>query len=166
MRKKYNIYDMSQTYGIGYTSNTNKVFYFDKDKYELIKDYCWLENDQGYIIARNPKTNRHIRMHRLLLSPEPQQIVDHINNNRADNRNANLRIANKSNNGINRDCNNTNKLGVKGVSKCSNCEKYMARIMVGYKQIYLGIFDTIEAAKNARDEAEKEYFGGFAYDGE
>ena len=39
MRKKYNIYDMSQTYGIGYTSNTNKVFYFDKDKYELIKEY-------------------------------------------------------------------------------------------------------------------------------
>ena len=166
MRKKYNVYDMSQTYGIGYTSNTNKVFYFDKDKYELIKDYCWLENDQGYIIARNPKTNRHIRMHRLLLLPSKNQIIDHINNNKADNRCVNLRYANKSTNGINRGCNVTNKLKIKGVSKCSNCNKYMARIMVNKKEKYLGLFSTIEEAQLARKKAEKEYFGGFAYDGE
>ena len=37
---KFNRYDLSGEYGVGYTSK-NQPFYFDKEDYELIKDYCW-----------------------------------------------------------------------------------------------------------------------------
>ena len=48
----------------------------------------------------------------------------------------------------------------------NSLNKYMARIMVNKKAKYLGLFFTIEEAQLARKKAEKEYFGGFAYDGE
>lgn len=43
--KKYNIYNLTGEYGIGYTSNTNKEFYFDIEDYDKIKNYCWYEFD-------------------------------------------------------------------------------------------------------------------------
>ena len=38
--KKYNTYDLSGEYGIGYTTKGEK-FLFDLEDYEKIKDYCW-----------------------------------------------------------------------------------------------------------------------------
>ena len=136
---------MSQEYGIGYISNTNNPFYFDKEDYDLIKNYCWFENDQGYALSRETDGSN-IRLHRLILHPKDDEIIDHKNQNRLDNRKDNLRIANKQNNGINRPCNSNNKLGVKGVNLQSNGKKYTARIMVDGKDIYLGSFNTIEEA--------------------
>ena len=46
---KQNIYDLKSNieYGVGYASNTNKPFYFDKEDYNKIKDYCWYETKMG-----------------------------------------------------------------------------------------------------------------------
>lgn len=161
--KKYNAYDLSQEYGIGYISNTNNPFYFDKEDYDLIKNYCWYENDQGYALSHETDGSD-IRLHRLILHPKDDEIIDHKNQNRLDNRKDNLRIANKQKNGINRPCNANNKLGVKGVNLQSNGKKYTARIMVNGKNIHLGSFNTIEEAKKARQDKEKEIFGEFAYE--
>lgn len=46
-KKKYNTYDISGTYGVGFASNTWNKFYFDLDDYELINKYCWCENQMG-----------------------------------------------------------------------------------------------------------------------
>ena len=45
---KENEYDLSGLYGIGYTSNTNKEFKFDLEDYELVRQYYWRENQNGY----------------------------------------------------------------------------------------------------------------------
>lgn len=161
--KKFNKYDLSQEYGIGYTLNTNNPFYFDLEDYELIKDYCWLENDQGYAISHNADGSN-IRQHRLILHPNADEIIDHKNQNRLDNRRENLRIANKQTNGINRPCNSNNKLGVKGVNLQTNGKKYTARIMVNGKTLHLGSYDTVEEASRVRMNKEKELFGDFAYE--
>ena len=50
IRRKYNNYDLSGEYGIGYTSK-GEEFYFDLEDYDKIKDYCWFKNDSGYILA-------------------------------------------------------------------------------------------------------------------
>ena len=42
--KKYNTYDLTGEYGIGWTSNTNEEFYFDLEDYDKIKEYCWARN--------------------------------------------------------------------------------------------------------------------------
>ena len=41
--KKSNIYDLTGEYGVGWTSNTNREFYFDIEDFDKIKDYCWYE---------------------------------------------------------------------------------------------------------------------------
>ena len=162
-KRKYNTYDLSGTYGIGYTTNTNVPFYFDKEDYDLIKDLCWIENDQGYIISTTKGNGVEIRLHRLIMNIDDEKIIDHKNNNRADNRKNNLRIANKQTNGINRGCNKNNKLGIKGVNKITNSDKYAAKIMHDGKTIHLGSFNTIEEAQQARIKAEEEMYGEFAY---
>lgn len=157
-------YDMSREYGVGYTSNTNKPFYFDKEDFEIIKDKCWFENDQGYIVSTDREKSGHVRLHRLILGADEGEIVDHINCNKKDNRKSNLRYASRQTNGINRPCNKNNKLKVKGVSL--NKDKYDARIMVDGKNINLGRYENIFDAIDARKIAEQLYFGEFAYRGE
>lgn len=39
MFRKYNTYDLSGEYGVGYTFK-DEEFYFDLEDYDLIKDYC------------------------------------------------------------------------------------------------------------------------------
>ena len=61
-QKRYNRYDLSGEYGIGWTSNTNKEFYFDLDRYDDIKHICWLEGKakvlSGILYGRNPETGK------------------------------------------------------------------------------------------------------------
>lgn len=163
--KKYNEYDLSGDFGIGYTTNTNQPFYFDKEDFDLIKDYAWLENDQGYIVSRNKDGDTSlIRMHRLIMNPPKDVLIDHRNLKRYDNQKHNLREANKQLNGINRPHNINNSVGVKGVEPYDN-DRYLARICVDGKNIHIGIFDSLEDAKQAREDKEKELFGEFAYRG-
>lgn len=161
--KKYNEYDLdSKEYGIGYTSNTNKPFLFDKEDYEKIYSYCWWENDSGYLIA-TVHNGTNIRMHRLIMDEEnPHVKIDHINHNTLDNRKCNLRCATNAQNAMNGTLRSTNTSGVTGVSKKRN--KWHARICVDYKEINLGFFDNFEDAVAVRKEAEEKYFGEFSYD--
>ena len=73
--KKYNTYDLSGEYGIGYTSNTNKEFYFDLEDYDKIKDHCWSSN-RGYIVTKANNTT--YNLHRLIMNANDTEKVDHI----------------------------------------------------------------------------------------
>ena len=63
MRRKTNRYDLSGDVGIGWTSNTNRQFYFDLNDYELIKDYSWHEcvMPDGYCVLRARKGYSHTK---------------------------------------------------------------------------------------------------------
>lgn len=90
----------------------------------------------------------------------PRQHIDHINGRRNDNRIVNLRLATHSQNNCNREPQINNVLGVKGVKRHRN--KFVARITANGITHYLGIYDTIEEAINARREAEIKYHGTYA----
>lgn len=163
--KKYNKYDLSGEYGIGWTTNTNHVFYFDLEDYEKIKDYCWIENDQGYIIAHNIHGTQpvNVRMHRIVTNQE-FDIVDHRNTKRYDNRKMNLRTATKQTNGINRGVNANNKVGTKGTFFNSNTNKYQSKIQKG-NRVYSKSSNNIDELKSWREEKERELYGEYAYQG-
>ena len=57
-----------------------------------------------------------------------------------------------------------NTSGVTGVNWDKRYNKWEARIKKDYKQIHLGYFNDFEDAVKARKDAEKKYFGEFAYD--
>lgn len=162
VHKKYNTYDLSGEYGIGWTSNTNKKFYFDVEDYDLIKGHCWFENDQGYIVTKDRDEYFAIRMHRLVLGLQKgDPIVDHKNTKRYDNRKNNLRFSDKQTNGINRGANKNNKLGIKGVYQLKNGH-YQAKIQY-FDKIYTKSSSSLDEVVEWRNNKEKELYGEFAY---
>lgn len=164
--KRKNEYDLSGEYGIGYCRLDHAPFYFDKEDYEKIKDYCWrIVNGYPKTSTNVDSVHKDVMLHRFVLGiTDPNVHIDHINCNKADARKSNLRICNQSQNGINRPVNKNNLTGYRGVGKNGN--GYMARIKKDGKTYYLGWFKTPEEAYAARMKAEKEMFGEFAYKGD
>ena len=161
---RVNEYDLSNEYGIGYTLK-GEPFYFDKEDFEQIKDYCWHISDSGYLITNSPITHRKVRMHRLIMGCLDKKIfVDHINHNKLDNRKSNLRLATNQQNTMNKELLDRNTSGVTGVSFDKSRGKWKASIMIDYKDIFLGRFSDKESAIQARKEAENKYFGEYSYD--
>ena len=83
----------------------------------------------------------------------PKQI-DHINLNKTDNRIENLREANSSTNQMNVPVRVFTKSGLKGVHWDQSRGKWMARIKINGKHVFLGRFDTPEEAYEARKAAQ------------
>jgi hypothetical protein len=92
----------------------------------------------------------------------PTEEIDHINGDRADNRIANLRAADRARNARNAGLGRNNTSGVTGVSWAARDQKWSAYIMVSRRKISLGNHATIESAVAARKAAERRYFGEFA----
>lgn len=83
--------------------------------------------------------------------------VDHINHVRDDNRLVNLRFVTRRENQRNQSLSSKCTTGVTGVHFSKARKKYVARISVDRKAIYLGIFETLEEAAEARRQADKEF---------
>lgn len=164
---KYNKYDLSGSFGVGWTTNTNKEFWFDLEDFDRIKDYCWNEDNNGYVTTRFKINNKNIRykLHRLIMGVHDKMIeVDHIKHNLRDVRKQNLRIVDSTGNKRNRGLGKNNKSGVTGVNWYEPYQQWRVRIVVNKKDINLGYFDDFEQAVNVRKRAEEKYFGQYSYD--
>lgn len=85
----------------------------------------------------------------------PSEFVDHINGNTGDNRICNLRLATREQNRQNINHPST-KSGVLGITWNKRANKWQAQIKKGNKNFYLGVFDSIDIAKEAYISAKKE----------
>jgi hypothetical protein len=92
----------------------------------------------------------------------PVKLLDHINNDRDDNRITNLREATDKESAQNRKVRSDNKTGFKGVHWHKERKVYIARITVKGRQIFLGRFDDPEQAHFAYCRAAFKYYGDFA----
>lgn len=77
----------------------------------------------------------------------PQGELDHKDRVRDNDRFENLRIVTRSQNIMNSKIRSDNKTGVRGVK----LDKKSGKFVACFREEYLGIFDTIEAAKSAYD---------------
>lgn len=123
------------------------------------KDIVWFASGTNYVTGR--VNGDIVTLHRFLLDAKEDEIVDHINHDKFDNRDENIRICTRSQNAMNTKEPTTNKSGFKGVSKHRG--KWRAYITINKKQIHLGMFDNYEDAVKARLVANKKYQGEFAY---
>ena len=103
------------------------------------------------------KTYKAHRLAFLYMNGTIPKYIDHINQDRIDNRWDNLMASDVSSNGKNRGLGCNNKSGVLGVSKPPSIGKWVASIASNGKRYYLGKFDTKEEAIEARKEAELKY---------
>ena len=154
--KKYNQYILDGEYGVGYTSNTNQPFYFDLEDYNKIKQYCWWENSQGYILAKHKKQN--IRLHRFVTNCPNNLEPDHINHNPKDNRKENLVLCTHQINCTNQSKHKNNTSGYIGISWSKLHSKWKVQICYNNHNTHIGLFDDIKDAIKARKDAEEKYF--------
>lgn len=103
----------------------------------------------GYyrLSIRNIKVSAHIVAWYIVYGEIPDLPIDHINQDKSDNRIANLRAVPLVVNNLNINVNHRNRYGFTGVVKAKG--KYQARIRSGGKQRVIGVFDTPEEAGEA-----------------
>jgi HNH endonuclease len=147
--KQYN--ELGQCFFL--VKNTQVII--DEDRFHELIKYPW------YITKKKAITSEYGILSRIVLNYTGDLIVDHINNNPADNRRENLRIVTPQQNSMNKSSAKNSSSQYLGVAWDSESKKWKASIYAHKKQINLGRFhDEIEAAKT-RDIATKKYFGEY-----
>lgn len=157
-----NEYDLSGEYGIGYTHNNHQPFYFDLEDFEKIKDYCWREDRNGYIVANKEKRET-ILLHRLVCNFPENMDVDHISHELFDNRKERLRVVEHHNNLCNAKVRTNNTSGYTGISYNKQIRKWEVYITYKKERVRLGYFLNISDAIAARETAEEKYFGEYSF---
>lgn len=143
------------------------VFFWKENRgYNLVKD-----KEAGYLFRDGYKRvkieGKMYTIHRLIFLKHygyfPVE-VDHVNNNKIDNRIENLREVTRCQNQWNRLVMKNSKTKVKGVYPHIN-GKFSAEIRQHGKKYYLGLFDTIEEATKRVQKKREELHCGFVNHG-
>ena len=124
-------------------SNADVEFIVDVDDFEKAKEYNWRYRPNGYSSGRR-YMHPSIPLHWLVKGRVDGLDIDHINQNRLDNRKSNLRIVPRCINAINVGLRSNNTSGFRGVGKSGL--RWQARVGVSGKIRVLGTFDTPEEA--------------------
>lgn len=139
----------------------------DSEDYEWLNQWKWHLHPQGYAIrwvpnkAKTGPKSKTILMHRLIMNPEPNRHIDHVNGKVYDNRRENLRICSVSQNRMNQK-KTRGKSKYKGVSWNKSRNSWVVSIKKDTKSYWLGTYkDEIEAAL-AYNLAAVQYHGEFA----
>lgn len=124
------------------------------------------KNGYKRVDLRKDNTRYTHRVHRLIAiafiaNPENKPFIDHINNDRLDNRIENLRWATNQENTFNSQISKNNTSGIKGVSYNKRDKKWIARITINGKVIHIGSFLNKEDAIKARLKKSIEIQGQF-----
>jgi hypothetical protein len=143
--------------------NNRGVVIVDNEDYEELSKYKWslhgcYEHNKYAYRKINGKS---VMMHRVIMNPPSNMVIDHINGNGLDNRKANLRICTATQNKANNFSHLKGKLSkYKGVSLDHGL--WIASIVNGNKKIRLGWFRDEKDAAMAYNEAASKYRGEFA----
>lgn len=125
----------------------DKIILIDEADYDLIKNFALYINSYGYV--QFPNEGKSYILSRYLLDVKKSNIfVDHINNDRLDNRRSNLRLSNYIENSRNRFKNGKNKSSkYMGVSYRKDRRKYTAIINLNKKSHKKSFEDEKDAAR-------------------
>ena len=143
----------------------NKYTIVDDKDFLLLEKFVWICSSAGYAVRHltdcvgNKKT---ILMHRQILNAPKKMEIDHVNNDRLDNRRENLRFCSHWENTCNRKISLNNKSGYKGVSWDKKARKWRTTIQSKYKSMYLGCYSSKIEAAGVYNQYARELFGDFA----
>lgn len=147
-------------YGVG------KFTIVDDEDFEALVKWKWSVTGSGYVTGSIKDTAtgmyKPVLMHRLLLKTPDGMEGDHINNNKFDNRKANLRNCTPAQNMMNRGLSSLNTTGFKGVSWDKERGKWAVRMRINGRMTHIGRFEDIQEAIDAYKNKVKELHGEFA----
>jgi hypothetical protein len=135
----------------------------DSEDYQLLNEFRWCQNPNKYVVTAVTICDRRVilYMHRVVMNPPDELEIDHINNDKLDNRKANLRFASNRQNNYNKPPNQVRKYNgkYKGVSYDPRRKLWYARI----KKKWIGYFDDEIGAADAYNVRARELFEEFAW---
>lgn len=116
-------------------------------------------NDRGYVVVefRGKRYKAHRIAWTIFHGEIPAAEIDHIDQNKQNNRISNLRVVDGQTNRKNRNVQRNNTSGVMGVCFHVRMNKWIARIKVDGSYVWLGQFDTKQEAVDVRKIAEDVY---------
>lgn len=151
-------------------NDTAKIVLYDKDGNEISEAIIDIDDVDKVKVFRwrlhcgypcTTHKGKLIFLHNLIMDKYDENVIDHTDRNKLDNRKINLRIASLSENGKNRSVHRNNKSGVIGVYFQNHNEKWVALIQI--KEISkIKRFDNFKDAVYQRLLWEKLYCGEFA----
>lgn len=127
----------------------------DDCDYDKVKDRRWHISGSGYVCTWIK--GKKITLHRFIMMPPDDKVVDHANHDKLDCTRGNLRICESRQNTQNSKCRKDSQTHYKGVFP--KCGRFAAAILGKY----LGTFDTIEEAALAYNYQAAQIYGEFAY---
>lgn len=176
-------------YSLAQTSESRGKEFFMK-RLKLTKGYYTLLDDEDYLLIktkyseykpiswfdkRNPtytraalykhnvetKTSIYIQIPRLIMNAPKGKVVDHIDRNTLDNRKQNLRVCGFSENIRNCKMRKNNTSGYRGAAFNKRTKKWHSSVMINYKSIYLGQYNTAKEASSAYKNFIKEKYSNY-----
>lgn len=120
----------------------------------------WSETTQSfYVVAKHyvDGERKYTYLHRFIMKPDDDKVVDHVTHDTLDNRRCNLKVTTRSENGQNRKgAMKNSKSGIRGINWYSRDSKWLARIQINGKRVTVGYFDDLDEAIEAYNKKKKE----------
>lgn len=142
-----------------YDENSGKLTHKQSTSSGLQGEDATFTHSRGYLSVC--VGGKQLLAHRIIFLMQtgrwPTEHVDHINHVKNDNRWCNLREVTQGDNNRNMPQQTNSSYGVIGVNLHRPSGKYRAYITVNGASKHLGLFDTVEAAKAAREKANTLY---------
>lgn len=130
----------------------NKQALVDDEDFEELNQSRWFIN--GSYAYRHASNHRQlIAMHRQIMNCPQGFEVDHLNHDKLDNRKNNLKVCTKQENLLNKSLYKNNKTGVSGIYWLDSIKKYQVRFWIRKIEYYLGCFDSLGDAIEAKQRA-------------
>jgi len=140
--------------------NDGQFAIVDAADYERLSQHNWrLEN--GYAVRH--ENGKRVFMHRDITQAPEGMVVDHINRNKLENCQANLRVCTRQENVRNRGRHAGSSSVFKGVGYRKHNHKWYAEICFQGERIWRGYFNDEAEAARVYDRMAVEFFGPFAY---
>lgn len=138
----------------------------DDADYEWLNQHKWYagKRRQSWYAYRGTEENGHkIAMHQMILRTPKGMKTDHRNGDGLDNRRENIRICTNTENVRNQRTQQRQKSSVfKGVHWCATYKRWVSKIKVNHRRIYLGRFHNEVEAALAYDVGALKYHKEFA----
>jgi hypothetical protein len=166
MKNKYEIHGETTVIFLCHKDGSISETLIDTSDLPLMEGFngTWHAFDgiSGLYVAGNYKitTNKWtvVPLHRFLLKPNKNEVVDHINHNTLDNRRSNLRISTKSENSTNRkgaSC--LSKTKIRGVNWHKGFGMWYARVRIKGQTVFAKYFNDLDEAEKAVKQARAKY---------
>lgn len=147
--------------------SSGDVALIDDHDAPLVSRYKWSPRRLGRTVYAQANTyvsgaRTTVTMHRLIVAPEADQLIDHRNGDGLDNRRSNLRLCDKRGNNRNVGLRADNTSGYKGVHFYALRNRYSAYIYTHGRRVSLGNFYRAEEAAHAYNIAAQIMHGEYA----